>query len=553
MTVREILFVSGFGVLAGVGIVLIGCGDGYSNQTFSQIGSSIKPGGSRSYPMNYVAPANANHVAMGRVSPNPESQQQEQYSHFNDNAYLWAAAEPVSTFSTDVNTASYSNLRRFLNEGKLPPKDAVRVAELVNYFPYSYPTPAGDDPVSLTADIAPCPWQPKHHLARIGVRAKTLDPSAMPPRNLVFLIDVSGSMSEQNKLPLVKKSLNLLIDQMTAKDTVSVVTYAGDTAVKLRPTGGDNKPRIRSVVNALNAGGGTNGGSGIQLAYEQARANFLGGGVNRVILCTDGDFNIGTTSEGELVRLIERERKGNVFLTVLGFGMGNLKDSTLEKLANHGNGHYAYIDSESEAYKVFVQQGAALATVAKDVKLQVHFNPAQVSAYRLIGYENRLLKNEDFKNDAKDAGDMGSGHTVTAFYEVVPVGVELDAPKPDKPLYGPSGKPVAADKTGDWLTVKMRYKHPEDEKSLELSQPLPAKMFGRPVSADFRFAAAVTEFGMLLRDSQFKGQADIDRVLKSASENLDNDPGGHRAEFTGMVRQARKLMPKAVGGEGGRE
>lgn len=533
MTARGVTSMVGVGFLCALTVALVGCGKDEKPKD-SKRGS----GGFAEAPM---LPAGG--------KPNFDRLQQEQYSHFNDNAYQWAAAEPVSTFSTDVNTASYSNVRRFLNEGKLPPKDAVRIAELVNYFPYSYPAPAGDSPVSLTADIAPCPWQPKHHLARVGVRAKTIDPTAMPPRNLVFLIDVSGSMEEPTRLPLVKKALGLLIDQLTAKDTVSIVTYAGDTAVKLRPTTGDQKPRIRSVVDGLHAGGGTNGGSGIRLAYEQARANFIGGGVNRVILCTDGDFNVGVTSEGELVRLIEQERKGNVFLTVLGFGMGNLKDATLEKLANHGNGHYAYIDSESEAFKVFVQQGAALATVAKDVKLQVHFNPAQVAAYRLIGYENRILKNEDFKNDAKDAGDMGSGHTVTAFYEVVPVGVELDAPKPDKPLYGPNGKPIAPDKAGDWLTVKMRYKHPEEEKSLELSQPLPAGKFGQPVNGDFRFAAAVAEFGLLLRESPYKGQASFDRVLKAAGENLGADPGAHRAEFIGMVRQARTLTPKHTGGE----
>lgn len=546
MSARGVTSMVGVGVLGVLTAVLVGCGDDKKSAKFGASGEAMTGDGRAMAPGMPGAPGGE--LAAGG-KPDFDKLQQEQYSHFNDNPYQWAAAEPVSTFSTDVSTASYSNVRRFLTEGKLPPKDAVRIAELVNYFPYSYPAPAGDNPVSLTADIAPCPWQPTHHLARVGVRAKTFSAANMPARNLVFLIDVSGSMDGPTRLGLVKKSLNMLIDQMTAKDTVGIVTYAGDTSVKLRPTTGDQKPRIRSVVDGLRSGGGTNAGSGIQLAYEQARANFIGGGVNRVVLCTDGDFNIGVTSQGELVRLIEQERKGNVFLTVLGFGMGNLKDSNLEKLANHGNGHYAYIDGESEAYKVFVQQGGALATVAKDVKLQVHFNPAQVSAYRLIGYENRLLKNEDFKNDAKDAGDMGSGHTVTAFYELVPVGVDLDAPKPDKPLYGPNGQAPTADKAADWLTVKMRYKHPEEDKSLELAQPLPAGRFGQGIGDDFQFAAAVAEFGMLLRESPHKGTASLDRVLKAASENLGADPGGHRAEFTGLVRQARKLMPKQVGGE----
>ncbi len=475
--------------------------------------------------------------------------QQEQYAHFVDNEYQSAADHPVSTFSTDVNTASYSNVRRMIESGKLPPKDAVLLAELINYFPYSYPAPAGDDPVAFGLDIAACPWNPKHHLARIGLKARAIDPTNMPARNLVFLVDVSGSMEAPTRLPLVKKSLNLLIDQLTTRDTVSVVTYAGDTAVKLPATRGDQKARIRTVVNALVASGGTNGGSGIRLAYDQARAHFVEAGANRVILCTDGDFNVGITSEGELVRLIEEQRKSNVFLTVLGYGMGNLKNQTLEKLANHGNGHYAYIDTEAEAHKVFVEQGAALVCVAKDVKLQVHFNPATVNAYRLIGYENRLLKNEDFKDDAKDAGDLGSGHTVTAFYEVVPVGVEMQLPKSDKPIYSGDAKPNGGVKSTEWLTVKMRYKHPTADTSLELAKPLAGDALGKPVNDDFRFAAAVAEFGLLLRDSPYKGQAEFGRVIRESEAARATDTAGHRAEFTGLVRQARKLTPAVKGGE----
>ena len=475
--------------------------------------------------------------------------QQEQYAHFVDNPYQLAADYPISTFSTDVNTASYSNVRRMIDGGKLPPKDAVFLAEMINYFPYAYPAPVGDEPVAFGLDIAACPWNPKHHLARIGLKAKSIHPSNMPARNLVFLVDVSGSMDGASRLGLVQKSLHLLINELTQKDTVSIVTYAGDTSVKLPPTRGDMKARIRAVVDALSARGSTNAGNGIRLAYDQARANFLEQGANRVILCTDGDFNVGITSEGELVRLIEEQRKSNVFLTVLGYGMGNLKNQNLEKLANHGNGHYAYIDSEAEAHKVFVEQGGALVAVAKDVKLQVHFNPAKVNAYRLIGYENRLLKTEDFKNDAKDAGDLGGGHTVTALYEIVPVGVDLDLPKADKPVYAETPKPKKGEASTDWLTVKMRYKHPMAETSLELVKPLAGDALGKPVNDDFRFVASVAEFGLILRESPYKGGAEYGRVIRESEAARGADAAGHRAEFTKLVKQAKKLTPAVKGGD----
>jgi Ca-activated chloride channel family protein len=481
--------------------------------------------------------------------PGFDKLQQEQYEHFTDNAYQSAATDPMSTFSTDVNTASYSNVRRHLESNQtLPPKDAVRIAELINYFPYDYPNPTGADPVSFTLDLAPCPWQPKHHLARIGVKAKSIPASEMPPRNLVFLIDVSGSMDGPTRLQLVQKSLNLLIDTLNHNDTVSIVTYAGETMVKLSPTRGDMKSRIRGVVNALRSQGSTNGASGINLAYDQARASLIENGVNRVILCTDGDFNVGITSQGDLVRLIEQQRQSNVFLTVLGFGMGNLKDSTLEKLANHGNGHYAYIDSEAEAHKVFVEQGAALVTVAKDVKLQVHFNPLQVNAYRLIGYENRMLKNEDFKNDEKDAGDMGSGHTVTAFYEIVPVGVEIDIPRAEPSKYTAATKPNQAAQTGEWLTVKMRYKHPTEMTSQELVKEMKKEALGKPVNADFQFASAVAEWGLLLRDSPYKGSASYDRILGVEETDVAGNRKGHRNEFFRLVRLSQQYAGKANGG-----
>lgn len=463
--------------------------------------------------------------------------QREQYSHLVENAFQSPATAPLSTFSVDVNTASYANVRRFLNEGKTPPADAVLLAELVNYFPYAYAQPKAGEAASLNVDLMPCPWQPKHYLARIGVKARDLEKSSLP-RNLVFLIDVSGSMQQANRLPLVKKSLNLLVDTLGPRDTVAIVTYAGDTSVKLPPTGGGMKARIRSVIDGLGAGGGTNGSAGINLAYDQARAGFIAGGVNRVILCTDGDFNVGITSESELVRLIETQRNGDVYLSVLGYGMGNYNDATLKKLANHGNGFHAYIDSESEAHKLFVEQGAALAVVAKDVKLQVEFNPRKVNAYRLLGYENRMLKAEDFKDDAKDAGEMGAGHTVTALYEIVPAGVNIELPGVDPLKYQSTTEPAGPD--GEWLTVKMRYKNPDSNEVRELAQPLSGKVEENP-PADVRFAAAVAEFALLLRNSPYKGTANFDRVIEAAEKTVGPDAGGHRAEFVGLARIARRL------------
>jgi Ca-activated chloride channel homolog len=474
-----------------------------------------------------------------------DRQQQEAYGAVVENPFRSPLVEPRSTFSADVNTASYSNVRRFLNDGRLPPHDAVLLAELVNYFPYRYPEPRGDDPVSLTLDLAPCPWQPDHHLARVGVRARAIEPGQTPPRNLVFLIDVSGSMEADNRLPLVKRALDLLIDRLDARDRVSVVTYAGEAGLRLPPTPGDRKDVIRAAVRSLRAGGSTNGEGGMRLAYETARRGFIDGGVNRVILCTDGDFNVGQTSEAELVRLIERERGSRVYLTVLGFGMGNLKNQTLEQLANHGNGHYAYIDTLDEARKVFVEQGGALAVVAKDVKFQAEFNPRRVAAYRLLGYENRLLNTEDYKDDAKDAGDLGAGHTVTALYEIVPAGVKIDLPGVDPLKYQQPARP--ADASDEWLTVKMRYKEPDGDASKELSAVLPADAADSPVPEDFRFAAAVAEFGLVLRDSPYRGTANYDAALKRAEGSCGHDPGGHRAEFLTLVRKAKALSEAGKG------
>ena len=468
--------------------------------------------------------------------------QAEAYGTIVENPFQSPLVAPRSTFSADVNTASYSNVRRYLNQGHLPPRDAVFLAELINYFPYSYPEPAGDDPVSVTLDLAPCPWKADHKLARIGVKARSLSGEEMPQRNLVFLIDVSGSMSGDTRLPLVKQALELLVEQLDPQDRVSIVTYAGDAGLQLVPTPGDQKGRILSAVRSLKAGGSTNGAGGIRLAYETARRSFIAGGANRVILCTDGDFNVGTTSDSELQQLVERERVSGVFLTVLGFGMGNLKNQMLETIANHGNGHYAYIDSIEEARKVFVEQGGALVCVAKDVKFQVEFNPAAVGAYRLLGYENRILKDQDYKNDAKDAGDIGSGHTVTALYEIVPVGVKIDLPGVEPLKYQTATKPTAA--TDEWLTVRMRYKQPDGDVSRELVAVLPSKG-ERAMSEDFRFAAAVAEFGLVLRDSPYRGQANLGDVIARAERSLGADPNGHRREFVELARRAMELRRSA--------
>jgi Ca-activated chloride channel family protein len=449
-----------------------------------------------------------------------EERDTESYARIVENPFHRANKVPLSTFSVDVDTASYSNVRRFLlQENRLPPADAVRIEEMVNYFPYAYLPPKGDAPVGFTLELGPCPWNAKHHLARIGLAARKISPSDVPPRNLVFLVDTSGSMDAPNRLPLLQSSLKMLVAQLGKQDRVAIVAYAGSAGLVLGSTPGNQKKEILAAIDKLHARGSTNGGEGIVLAYKVAEENFIKGGVNRVILGTDGDFNVGVTSQDGLVRLIEKKRKSGVFLTILGFGMGNLKDSTLEKLAHHGNGHYAYIDGELEARKVFVEQGAALVTVAKDVKLQVVFNPRRAAEYRLIGYENRLLKDRDFDDDKKDAGDMGSGHTVTALYEIIPT----DAPA------------AAGD---EWLTVKMRYKDPEAETSKLVSQGL----FGvvpklEKTTEDFRFAAAVASFGMLLRDSKHRG----DSTFAKARALVGKNPGGHRTGFLELVDAAAKL------------
>lgn len=467
----------------------------------------------------------------------------EGYSHIDENPFLEVARAPLSTFSIDVDTASYSNTRRFLKGGQLPPKDAVRIEELINYFSYNYPQPVGDAPFSVTTEISEAPWNPQHRLVHIGLQGKRIPMESMPPANLVFLLDVSGSMNEPNKLPLVKSAMKMLTEQLNARDHVAMVVYAGNSGLVLPSTSGDRKGEILAAIDRLEAGGSTNGGEGIQLAYKIAQENFIKSGTNRVILATDGDFNVGVTSEGDLVRLIEEKRQSGVFLSVLGFGTGNVKDSTMEKLADKGNGNYAYIDTLGEARKVLGEQiGGTLFTIAKDVKIQVEFNPKQVAAYRLIGYENRLLRDQDFNDDTKDAGEIGAGHTVTALYEVVPYGQKFENPGIDPLKYQQPVQPSEMANSNELMTVKLRYKEPTQNQSKLLSVSLAdAKGKLDNASENFKFASAVAAFGMLLRDSKYKADASYNKVIELARASTGADPQGYRSEFIQLVETARML------------
>lgn len=470
----------------------------------------------------------------------------ETYRKVEENPFKSVRQDPLSTFSIDVDTASYSHVRRFIDSQRMPPKDAVRIEELMNYFAYSYPEPTADRPFSVSTEVFECPWAPKHHLVRVGLQAQRLDLKALPPRNLVFLIDVSGSMSDEHRLPLVKQGLIRLCDSLRPEDHVALVVYAGSSGLVLEPTSGAHKERIQEALGRLEAGGSTHGSAGLRQAYEVAKQHFRKGADNRVLLCTDGDFNVGETDEGTLVRLIESERRSGVFLTCLGFGMGNLRDATLEQLADKGNGNYAYIDSLKEMEKVFGAGGASLVTVAKDVKLQIEFNPAQAKAYRLVGYENRLLEAADFNDDAKDAGEMNVGHSVTALYEVVPPEEPMALPSVDPLKYQGAPRPRAS-RSADLLTVKVRYKRPDAFFSTRLEVPVQREV--RPLSeasADSRWAAAVAAFGMVLRDSPDKGSASLDLASRLAQGALGPDPAGLRAEFLRLLGTAEGLI-KASG------
>lgn len=467
----------------------------------------------------------------------------EEYSHNAENRFKSPVKDPLSTFSIDVDAASYSNIRRFINQGEMPPKDAVRIEEMINYFNYNYPKPTGNDPVRITTEVGICPWNKTHRLVQIGLKAREIENQNLPASNFVFLIDVSGSMFGPTRLELVKSSLRLLVNNLREKDRVAIVTYCGDARVALPSTPGNEKQKIKDALETLTAGGSTAGGAGIKEAYRIAQKNFIAQGNNRIILCTDGDFNVGASSETELENLIESKRKSGIFLTVLGYGMGNYKDNKMQILAQKGNGNHAYIDNIQEANKVLVNEfGSTMYAVAKDVKLQVEFNPAKVQSYRLVGYETRILNNEDFNDDTKDAGEMGAGHTITALYEIIPTGTPGNIPGSVDPLKYQSQTNVNAQtgNSSELLTVKLRYKTPEEEKSKKIEKSVTDT--GKDnVSPDFRFASAVAMFAQLLKDSDFKGEATYDKVIETANKGLSFDPEGYRAEFVRLVQSAKGL------------
>jgi len=483
-----------------------------------------------------------------KVGEDEEGFDREGYDNINENKFLRVKENPLSTFSIDVDAASYSNVRRFLNQGQLPPAGAVRIEEMVNYFHYAYPQPTGKDPFSINTEISDAPWNKDHKLVMIGLQGEKISTDNLPASNLVFLIDVSGSMQGPDRLGLVKSSMKLLVDQLRAQDKVSMVVYAGAAGLVLPPTSGLDKTAIKDAIDKLESGGSTAGGAGIKLAYKTAKENFAKGGNNRVILCTDGDFNVGESSDDAMERLIEEERKSGVFLTILGYGMGNYQDAKMQKLADKGNGNHAYIDGISEAKKVLVNEfGGTLFTIAKDVKLQVEFNPAKVQGYRLIGYENRMMAKEDFNDDKKDAGELGSGHTVTALYEIIPVGVKSSFLKDVDPLKYQKGIEAfsKSSQTGEILTVKFRYKEPDGDVSKLIEHPVLDKQIAIIATSDnFRFAASVAEFGMLLRNSEFKSTASYVDVLLLSRNAKGNDEEGYRTEFVKLVESAQ-LLAKA--------
>lgn len=469
----------------------------------------------------------------------------EGYSTIHENEFQEPLDHPFSTFSIDVDVASYANMRRFINNGALPPVDAVRIEEMINYFTYDYPQPKGEDPISLTTEISESPWNPKHRLVHIGLQGKNIPTENLPASNLVFLIDVSGSMRPANRLPLVKTSLRMLVEELRPQDRVAIVVYSGAAGQVLGSTPGNEKEKIMSAIERLEAGGSTAGGAGIKLAYQIAQENFVEEGNNRVIIASDGDFNVGASSNAEMERLIEEKRKSGVFLTVLGYGMGNYKDDKMEILANKGNGNYAYIDNIQEAKKVLVNEfGGTLFTIAKDVKLQIEFNPAKVQAYRLLGYENRLLADEDFHDDTKDAGEMGSGHTVTALYEIIPAGVESDfLRKVDAPKYQKSNTTkVPSGSSQELMTIKFRYKDPDKEVSKLIEKPVIDSHTPLAKTSDnFRFSAAVAGYGLVLRNSKFKQGANADMVVELAEGSTGKDKEGYRAEFIRLVKSSKYL------------
>ncbi|RLB47393.1 MAG: hypothetical protein DRJ42_25535 [Deltaproteobacteria bacterium] len=496
-------------------------------------------------------------LGVGSMGAYPEPPfEREAYEHIDEVGLRLVAEHPLSTFSIDVDTASYSNTRRFLSEGRLPPPDAVRIEEMINYFEYDYAPPAhGAAPFSVHTEVGPCPWNSERRLLHVGIQARRIDQADVPPRNLVFLLDVSGSMGSADKLPLLLSAMNLLVDNLRPVDRVAIVVYAGAAGLVLPSTPGTARPAIRDALARLQAGGSTDGGAGIQLAYDLARQHFIRGGINRVVLATDGDFNVGTTSHGDLTRLIEEQRQSGVFLSVLGFGTGNLQDHTMETLADHGNGNYAYIDTIAEARRVLVRTaGGTLVTIAKDVKLQLEFNPERVASYRLIGYDNRRLRDEEFNDDARDAGEIGAGHSVTALYEFVPASTtspnaanSVDRPPIDPLRYQGERAPSAEAASDELATAKIRYKRPDGETSILLSRRVRDRVVpSGELSPTFRFSAAVAAFGMVLRGSEHRGSATFDSVRRLAQTAIGRDPHGDRRELIRLIDSAEALGPDAT-------
>jgi Ca-activated chloride channel family protein len=502
-----------------------------------------------SAPVPMIAQPPANMRTYQKVAPQPEPEirsrfNTENYNRIDDNPFHRVSNQPLSTFSIDVDTASYSNMRRFITQGQLPPKDAIRIEELINYFNYDYPQPQGNQPFSVTTEVTNAPWNPQHKLVQVGLQGKNLEGENIPPSNLVFLIDVSGSMGSPNKLPLVQQSLKLLVNKLRPQDRVSLVVYSGNAGLVLPSTSGSEKDKIIAAIDRLKSGGSTAGGQGIELAYRIAKQNFLKSGNNRVILATDGDFNVGVSSDAELTRLIEGKRDQGIFLTVLGFGTGNYKDGKMEQLANKGNGNYAYIDTLFEAKKVLVNDlRGTLFTIAKDVKIQVEFNPQKVQAYRLIGYENRLLENQDFNDDKKDAGEIGSGHSVTALYEVIPAGVETNVKLPDVDNLRYQNVNTTNPNNDEIMLVKLRYKSPQGDTSQLITQTVKDRDFqvDRTPSNNLQFASAVATFGMVLRDSEYKGNANYDLVMQLANQGKGEDKEGYRSEFIQLVNLSKEI------------
>ncbi|WP_338769739.1 von Willebrand factor type A domain-containing protein [Bernardetia sp. ABR2-2B] len=508
--------------------------------------------------ISYNATQNADYAA-GAVMDEAEmyisddrvSQNTENYQKQIENKFIQSLKEPLSTFSIDVDNASYSNARRFIQSGQVPNPDAVRIEEFINYFDYDYKNPTGKHPFSVSTEISTAPWNEKHKLVHVGIQGKDLDYDNLAPSNLVFLIDASGSMSAQNKLPLLRSSLKLLLSQLNENDRIAIVAYAGAAGLVLESTPASESEKIINALDAVSSGGSTAGGAGIQLAYSLAKDNLIKEGNNRVILCTDGDFNVGVNSPKELVKMIETKRNDGIYLTVCGFGMGNYKDYQMEELSNAGNGNYFYIDNIQEAKKVFVKEmRATMFTIAKDVKIQIEFNPAKVAAYRLIGYENRMLEKEDFNDDKKDAGELGAGHTVTALYEIIPVGVKSEFfPSVDDLRYQKEENKIkesytAAASSDELLNLKLRYKKPNEDTSNLIVNPLKDDNIKLDKTSDnFRFSAAVAEFGMILRGSEYKSEANYNQVMTLAKAAKGKDTEGYRAEFLKLVESCQ-LMSK---------